>query len=101
MISRFIWNGKKTRTKYKVLQLPKKKGGMALPNLREYFFAAQLRPLAGWCRPEYEAQWKNIEIEVMDYRIQIFISDKQLTTSLKDIINPIAKFTLETWHYII
>jgi len=41
IISRFIWGGKKPRVRYKTLQLPKDKGGMGLPNLKEYFYAAQ------------------------------------------------------------
>lgn len=53
MNSRFI--AKKPRITFRTLQLPQSKGGMALPNLRAYFYAAQLRPLACWCRPDYES----------------------------------------------
>ena len=101
MISRFIWNGKKSRIKFTTLQLPKTKGGMALPNLREYFLAAQLRPVAYWCRPEYESCWKDIEKEAQGYKIQIFLADKQLLASHKDKMKQIVKFTLETWHSVI
>ena len=38
-ISRFIWGGKRPRNMFETLQLLK--GGMALPNLKEYFHAAQ------------------------------------------------------------
>ncbi len=47
--SRYIWQGKKPRTRYKTIQLPKDKKGLALPNLKEYFYAAQIRPLVLLC----------------------------------------------------
>lgn len=45
IISQYIWKAKKPRVKHKVLQLSKEKGGLALPCLRDYYYAAQLRPL--------------------------------------------------------
>lgn len=53
MISRFVWNGKKPQIKYCTLQLEKDKGGMALPNLKDYYRAAQLRPVVKWCDEDY------------------------------------------------
>lgn len=44
-ISRFIWNKQRPRVKFSTLQLPEEKGGKALPSLRDYYLAAQLRPL--------------------------------------------------------
>lgn len=68
-ISRFIWNGKKPRIRYTTLQLPKDKGGMSLPNLEEYYYAAQMRSLTCWCTQGYQARWKDIETKVMDLPI--------------------------------
>lgn len=45
LISTFIWQRKQPRIRLKILQLSKAKGGLKLPNLRYYFWAAQLRPL--------------------------------------------------------
>lgn len=45
MISQLIWSGKKPRIKYATLQLTKNEGGMSLPNLKDYFQAAQLELL--------------------------------------------------------
>ena len=44
IISRFIWQGKKPRVRFKTLQLPKKEGGMGVPHLRDYFYSTQIRP---------------------------------------------------------
>lgn len=65
-ISKFIWKGKKPRKRYKTLQFAWSKGGMSLPNLQEYFYAAHLRPVACWCITQYEIGWKDKEMEITD-----------------------------------
>lgn len=45
LISRFIWQGRRPRIRLKTLQLPKSEGGLALPSLRLYFWASQLKPI--------------------------------------------------------
>ena len=54
-ISRYIWMGKKPRIKFKVMQLSKDKGGMALPNLKDYYYLAQIRTLGYLCDPQFKA----------------------------------------------
>lgn len=101
MISRFIWNSKKPRIKFTTLQLPKSKRGMALPNFTEYFYAAQLRYLACWCRPDYESKWKEMEREVQGFPTQILVGDKHLIGALRHAMNPIVAFTLEIWSTVV
>ncbi len=52
------WNKKRgrPRIKYTTLQIPKDKGGLALPNLLEYYYATQIRPLVYWCDSDYIAR---------------------------------------------
>lgn len=57
-ISRFIWNEQRPRVKFSTLRLPDGRGGKALPYLRDYYLAAQLRSLVCWCNPCYVAKWK-------------------------------------------
>lgn len=45
LIARYLWQGKRARSKFRTLQLRKEKGGLGLPCLQEYYNAAQLRPL--------------------------------------------------------
>lgn len=61
-ISRFIWGGARPRIRLKTLQLDKENGGLALPNFREYYYAAQLRYIVYWCSLSYQARWKDIEM---------------------------------------
>ena len=48
MISEFIWDKKKARINKQFLQRPKSLGGMALPNFRYYYWAANIRILTYW-----------------------------------------------------
>ena len=69
-ISRFIWNKQKPRVKFSTLQLPEDRGGKALPSLRDYYLAAQLRPLIYWCNSSYVAKWKTMDLSLTDAPIQ-------------------------------
>ena len=83
IISRFIWGGKKPRVRYETLQLPKDKGGMGLPKLKEYFYAAQFRHIICWCMPDYTAKWKDMEIDFVKYPIQSLIGDQEIYKRIK------------------
>lgn len=48
LISRFIWQGKRPRVQLKTLQLSKESGSPAVPNLKLYYWEAQLKPLTTW-----------------------------------------------------
>ncbi len=43
------------------MQLPKDAGGLALPNLKYYFWAAQLKPLFTWIADDESTHWLKIE----------------------------------------
>ena len=68
-ISRFIWKGKKQRVKYSTLTISKEKGGMSLPNLRDYYYSPQLKTVILWCDNNYEAKWKDMERKCKDTSI--------------------------------
>ena len=98
MISRFIWQGKKPRVRFKTLQLKKEDGGMAVPNFKDYFYAAQIKPLTNLCNPMYQARWKNIELSIMkDPPIIAMLSYRNLGRALENITNPWIKSQLKIW----
>lgn len=101
IISRFIWEGKRPRIKYGTLQLPKEKGGMALPKLREYYQASQLKYIYCWCNPFYSSRWKDIEVGTLEQPIQSFLGDKENYDKNKMYLNPIIKHTFSVWFGII
>jgi len=51
---------------------------MALPNLRAYFHAAQIRPIIYWCTNDYEAKWKNLERYVEGREILSLIGERNI-----------------------
>ncbi len=61
IISKFIWQNKKARIKYKTLLCPKEKGGLNLPNIKYYYYSAQLKPLIMWIMEETDTIWVGME----------------------------------------
>lgn len=59
--SKFIWHKKRPRIRLKTLQLSKLNGGLGLPNLKYYFWAAQMKPLVAWIKNNTNSRWLNIE----------------------------------------
>ena len=70
LISRFIWQGKRPRIRLKTLQLPKPDGGLSLPCLQLYYWAAQLKPMVAWIINDISTKWLNIEISQCEYALQ-------------------------------
>lgn len=99
LISRFIWAGGRPRVKFKTLQLEKEFGGLALPNLKEYYFAAQLRYIVYWCSPNYEARWKHIELNLGQSHPQAMLGGKEYTHHKGD--NFIVEETLSIWRHVV
>ena len=61
IISKFVWTKKKARIKYGTLLCPKEKGGLNLPNLKNYYLAAQLRAIIMWITKDSDALWVGME----------------------------------------
>lgn len=61
LISRFIWQGRCPRVRYKTLQLSKQQGEWGLPHLRHYWLACQLRALTIWISDKRDTGWLEIE----------------------------------------
>uniref|UniRef100_A0A671XN45 Reverse transcriptase domain-containing protein n=1 Tax=Sparus aurata TaxID=8175 RepID=A0A671XN45_SPAAU len=101
IISRYIWNGHRPRIKFKTLQIGKDGGGMALPNLQEYYHAAQIRPVICWCDEDYVAKWKNFEQFVHGREIQSLIGDREETLSMIEHVDTVTRFTLKMWFNLV
>ena len=99
LISRFIWAGAKPRIKLRTLQLEKKQGGLALPDFRQYYYAAQLRYVVYWCSPEYQAKWKNIEFKLDKLPPPVRLGAKDFLDIKEN--NTILRATLKTWSEIV
>lgn len=61
LFTRFIWANKKPCIRRTMLSLPKQYGGLALPDIRQYFLATQLGPILDWRRNAKTKLWVRIE----------------------------------------
>ena len=97
MISRFVWAGARPRVRLKTLQLSKEEGGLALPNLKAYYYAAQLRNIVYWCSSNYYiARWKVIELHLCRVPPQSMLSENVYKGD-----NFIIKETFDVWHEVV
>lgn len=97
IISRFIWQNKKPRIRYKTLYLPKQKGGMSLPCLEDYYKAAQLQYVVYWCREDCDTKWKELELSQIDIPLQSLLGDKTLKTMYSNKLCNLTKTPLNIW----
>lgn len=102
LIARYLWQGKRARIKFKTLQLSKQRGGMALPCLREYYYAAQMRPLVCLCSPTYDAAWKEVEgTMIKDIPITALLSDNKLWKEWEILKGSVTGSFLGPWQEIV
>lgn len=96
MISKFIWQKKRPRIRLKTLQSPKSDGGLKLPNLRYYFWAAQMKPLIVWIQNDTFTRWLNIEKSMCPESLENLAF---LDTPTKEMADW-TKTTLKIWNKI-
>ncbi|KAJ0059923.1 hypothetical protein NL108_015598 [Boleophthalmus pectinirostris] len=98
LISAFIWQNKRPRVRLKVLHSTKDRGGLALPHLKSYYWAAQLKALVSWSRSEMETKWLSLEqSSVVGKPLSaLLFMDKKQWKKLK-IQNDCVLFTLGVW----
>lgn len=96
LITHFIWQKKRPRIRLKTLQLSKLDGGLGLPNLKYYFWAAQLKPLKVWIQNDTQTRWLNIEQSICPEPMQIL---PFLDTPIKELTDW-TKITLKIWKKI-
>lgn len=97
-ISQFLWLKKPARLRKSVLQSPKCEGGLALPNFKQYYWAANIQKLLYW-RHDADAlpAWVQIERACSRYTLSsLFCSQLPLPLSLVE-DNPIVRATLTIW----
>lgn len=95
LFSNFIWQGKRSRIKLRILKLSKTGGGLNVPNLKHYFWAAQLRPVIAWMQDLSETQWLGIEKSLCNMPLDALPFSN---VSLKDVkLNEWTRTTLIIW----
>uniref|UniRef100_A0A3B4WXR4 Reverse transcriptase domain-containing protein n=1 Tax=Seriola lalandi dorsalis TaxID=1841481 RepID=A0A3B4WXR4_SERLL len=101
LISKFIWQNKRPRVRLKTLTLGKDKGGLGLPDIQLYFWAAQLRPLFYWFRDDEAPSWTQIESDILNTEDLSHIPYCfNIKTMTKCTNNPIITHSLRIWDKI-
>ena len=97
LISSFIWEGKTPRIRSEFLQRPKSGGGLALPNLRNYYWAANFCKIALWCQ-EPTLDWCQLEAKSCRSTSLLALLTSSLPIKTKQYSdNPIVTSTLRIW----
>lgn len=66
LLRKFLWNEKKPRVKIKTLQQRKETGGLALPNLMNYYNAVQLKVILIMNNKKLCPKWKEMEANLVE-----------------------------------
>jgi hypothetical protein len=78
LLSNFIWNLMTSRVKWTVLHLPCKAEALGLPQMKLYYWAAQLVSLKQWTA-DYPCAWRGIEaMSVIPYDLKNYFGSKAL-----------------------
>lgn len=97
LISRFIWQNKRPKVRLKTLTLHKNRGGLSLPNIKYYFWAAQLTAVVAWINNDTETGWVNTEqnsLPAIPLSTLVFLSKQSQKKINKNVW---VKHTLKAW----
>lgn len=71
---------------------------MAAPNLKDYFYSAQIKPLINLCNKDYQARWKDIELSLIkDPPVYKTIGNSDIGKLQNKVQNPWIKSQLKIW----
>lgn len=81
----FIWRGSPPRIKYSRLTFSKTKGGIALPDLYQYYLACHLTRVVDWCTTRSGKPWVTLENSFVPGHLHYlpWISSKHWTQPIK------------------
>ena len=99
IISSFLWSNKPPRIKKATLQLPKKLGGLALPNIIQYYWACNFSKLGYWLdsRAETCPSWAQIELRSSRFSLQSLLTVR-LPLKIHNIsLNPVVVNSIKIW----
>lgn len=99
-ITSFLWKNKIPRVKLSTLQAPYAKGGLNLPNFRNYYLAAQFRSIWCWLHAkDTETKWLHMEqhlIKNVSLKVLPFLASKKALSAITK--NPIFLNSFSAWY---
>uniref|UniRef100_A0A8C7WYP2 Reverse transcriptase domain-containing protein n=1 Tax=Oryzias sinensis TaxID=183150 RepID=A0A8C7WYP2_9TELE len=99
LFNQFIWNYKKARLKTKLLCLPYKKGGLQLPDLKLYYWSAQLRLTMYYFSGLPHPSWVTIEQNTTsELPLNLYLYSASPTKLIRQTKNPFLKNSIKIWN---
>ena len=99
LLNAFIWHNKPARIRRSCLQLPKSKGGLAVPNFRHYFWASNINKLLYWAKCKLSdpcPPWVQTELSTSASLYSIICSQLPMAAQ-KFSSNPVVASTINIW----
>ena len=97
LLSHFLWGGKTSRLCKKFLERPRQRGGLALPNLMIYYWAANLQKIVYWFQSP-EAGWCSAEANFCKpASLAALITSKLPLSPSRFSSSPVVSSTLRIW----
>lgn len=98
-VSKFLWASKPVRIQKKILQLPKRAGGLALPNFLHYYWAGNIHKLLYWTDESITNQpaWVQMEISSSQASLRAWLCSSLSVSTIDVSINPVVKQSLKIW----
>uniref|UniRef100_A0A8C5HTH9 Uncharacterized protein n=1 Tax=Gouania willdenowi TaxID=441366 RepID=A0A8C5HTH9_GOUWI len=101
LLSKCIWQNKRPRVHLKILMSDKENGGLRLPNIKMYYWAAQIRAIVAWIIGDPETMWVSVEEESVPGISLFSLPFIGLETQKKmKIENVWIKHTLKVWNQV-
>uniref|UniRef100_A0A8C6SR27 Reverse transcriptase domain-containing protein n=1 Tax=Neogobius melanostomus TaxID=47308 RepID=A0A8C6SR27_9GOBI len=98
IFSRFIWNNRKSRLRFKLLYLPYDRGGLQMPCLQWYYWAAQLRSAMFYFSTQSPPAWVSIEQTISKLPLKLYIYSSKVKSLRRQVTNPFLKNSINTWY---
>ena len=97
LISSFLWAGKKPRIRREFLERPRDQGGLALPNMKKYYWASNIQKVIFWYQAP-KLDWCKIEANsCLSTSLSALITAKLPFPPSKFTLSPVVTSTLKIW----
>lgn len=97
-ICHFIWNNRRSRLRLTLLYLPYVRGGLGVPFLQGYYWAAQLRAATCWFESKSTLYWVRMEkTTTSKIPLSLYLYSANLSTLRMTTLNPFIRKALAVW----
>ena len=97
--TKFIWKTMRPRLRLTLLYLPFDRGGLKVPNLVWYYWAAQLRAASLWFSPQPQLPWVGMEaLSTKGLGLDSYLYSDSVKNLKENTLNPFVRNTLLIWH---